>query len=442
MTSEIKTRKQLIDEITALQNRVSQLGVLEKGLKQDQQSFSERVGRFFPQTDHPSEAVYVIFDRKLEFVNDHFARLFEIEPEEACHPNFRPMKLVAPESRRLVRDINNKGIFGEYSFQQYEFTGLTKNGIKFECETFVMYIPYRWGVAIHGMLRDISAQKRIIEELQRNRSDYQIVLDSIPTTIFYMDRNHRFIRLNKAFCKFLGMTHDEIIGKTFSQLFPNLPHEQLAGFYHTNDQVMASGNAKRGIIDAFPSVRTRRWIQNDRIPYRDDSGNIIGVICLAMDVSNLLETEEKLSYMSLHDVLTGLYNRSYFQEELNRLGKSRLFPVSIAAICVDNLVAVNQEHGIAAGNEALRQTARALKVFRTEDVVARIGGNKFAAIMPASDRSVEERVMDRLRGAIEKMNQKYRDIPLEISIGIVTLEKNGRLSEALKNAETAMKKIA
>jgi len=89
---------------------------------------------------------------------------------------------------------------------------------------------------------------------------------------------------------------------------------------------MASGMAKRGFIETLPSIRGRRWIQNNRIPYRDDDGNIVGVICLAIDVNDLRETEDKLWYMSFHDVLTGLYNRSYFEEELSRLEKGRQFP--------------------------------------------------------------------------------------------------------------------
>ena len=136
------------------------------------------------------------------------------------------MNLVAPESRNFIQEKYRRGSRGEFSAQQYEFTGITKDGIRVECETFVLFIPYKWGVAIHGMLRDISVQKRIDEELQRNRSDLQIVLNSIPASIFYTDREHRFIQANKAFCKSLGFPLEQIIGKTFTELFPNLPAEQ------------------------------------------------------------------------------------------------------------------------------------------------------------------------------------------------------------------------
>ena len=50
-----------------------------------------------------NEAIFVLFDRKLEFVNDRFAELFGVSPEEACSSNFDPMTLIAPESRRFIQ---------------------------------------------------------------------------------------------------------------------------------------------------------------------------------------------------------------------------------------------------------------------------------------------------------------------------------------------------
>ena len=289
------------------------------------------------------------------------------------------------------------------------------------------------------MLRNISIQKRIDEELQRQRSDLQIVLNSIPASIFYTDREHRFIRANKAFCKSLGFPLEEIIGKTFAELFPNLPSEQLSYYFEVSDRIMSSGFSKRGFVEILPSVRGRRWIQNDRMPYRDDAGNIIGVINLAIDVSDLRETEEKLWYMSFHDVLTGLYNRTYFEEELNRLEKGRQFPISIVAVKVDDLLAVNESGGLAAGNDLLKQTAKILKIFRTEDLVARIGGDRFAAIMPSSDQSIGENVLLRLKMNIEAHNKQHKSEPLNLSVGLATGEKGCSLFDLVTRAEASVR---
>jgi diguanylate cyclase (GGDEF)-like protein/PAS domain S-box-containing protein len=440
MKASNKTKKELIDEIAALQLRNSKLEALEREVGQAHRDFGERMGRYFPQVNHMKEAVYVIFDRKYEFINSQFAEMFGVTSEEVCHQEFDLMKLVAPESRKFIQEQHRKGSRGEFSAQQYEFTGMTKNSERIECETYVLFIPYKWGVAIHGMLRNISVQKRIDEELQRRRSDLQIVLNSIPASIFYTDREHRFIRANKAFCKSIGFPLEQILGKTFTELFPNLPADQLSHYFEVSDEVISSGISKRGFVEILPSVRGRRWIQNDRLPYRDDNGNIIGVICLAIDISDLRETEEKLWYMSFHDVLTGLYNRTYFEEELNRLEKGRQFPVSVVTVKINNLLDVNENEGLAVGNELLKQTANVLKIFRTEDVVARIGGDRFAALMPSSDQSTGEAVLNRLNMNIEANNRlHHEDKPLNLSVGLATGEKGCSLVDLVKQAEASMK---
>jgi diguanylate cyclase (GGDEF)-like protein/PAS domain S-box-containing protein len=438
MKATSKTKKQLIDEITTLQVRNTELEALEREAGQGQRDFSERLGRYFPQVNHLKEPVYVIFDRKYEFVNDQFAELFGVTSEEVCHRQFDPMTLVAPESLSFVKENMRKGTRGEYSAQQYEFTGLTKDGAKVECETSILFIPYKWGMAIHGTLRNISLQKRIDEELQRHRSDLQIVLNSIPTSVFYTDGKHRFIKANSAFCKSLGFPLEHIIGKTLTELFPKLPADQLAHFYEVSDQVMSSGIAKRGFIEIFPAVRGRRWIQNDRVPYRDEAGNIIGVICLAIDISDMRDTEEKLWYLSFHDVLTGLYNRTYFEEELHRLEVGRRFPVSVVTVRVDDLLTINESAGVAAGNELLIQTAQVLKIFRADDVVARIAGDRFASLMPLSDASIGENAVLRLRAILEAQNKEHHGEPLRLSMGVSTGQKGCSLLEILQQAEAAM----
>ena len=262
------------------------------------------------------------------------------------------------------------------------------------------------------MLRNITVRKRIDEELQRSRSDLQVVLNSIPTSIFYQDKNHRFIQVNKAFCKSIGFPMEQIIGKTLFDLFPNLPEEQLLHLFEINNQIMNSGESNRGSIEVFPSVRGRRWIQNDRIPYRDEQGNIIGVICLAIDISELRETEDKLRYLSFYDVLTGLYNRAYFEDEISRLEHSRQFPITFINIKIEDLKSVNDRHGIETGNNLLRQTAKILKIFRAEDIVARISGDRFAALLPLSDKSIGENALVRLKEALASHNKNKDGIPL------------------------------
>jgi diguanylate cyclase (GGDEF)-like protein/PAS domain S-box-containing protein len=428
-----KTKQQLIDELEALQERVLEIESFDFGLKTTRYEFGKKIGEYFPQMQHMDEAIYVIFDRKYEFVNEKFAEMFGYLPEEVCNQTFDPMTLIAPESRRFIREKHRHGAHGEFMVDQYEFAAMDKDGTRIDCETFVMFVPYKWGVAVHGMLRNITVRKRIDEELQRNRSDLQVVLNSIPTSIFYQDKNHRFMQANKAFCKFLGFSMEQIIGKTLADIFPNLPVEQLSHLIEMNNKVINSGHSDRGFIEVFPSIRGRRWIQNDRTPYRDERGNIIGVICLAIDISELRETEDKLRYLSFYDVLTGLYNRAYFEDEISRLENSRQLPITFISIKLEDLKSVNDHYGIDTGNDLLRQTAKVLKTFRTEDVVARISGDRFAALLPLSDKSFGENALVRLKEALALHNKNHAGTPpLKLSFSAETVTHPQEMRHILK----------
>ena len=435
MNDEKKTKKDLIKELTALRGRIAELEQLEADWKNAQLDLPERMGHYFTLVDQPNDAIFVIFDRKFEFINHRFEEIFGVTMDEVCSPDFNPIDLIAPESRKLAMEHIQKGYGGNFSSRQFQFAALTKDGRKIECETTVLFIPYKWGTAIHGVLRNVTVRKRIDEELQRERSDLQLILNSIPTSIYYTDRDHRFVQINEAFSKSLGRQKESILGRTISELFPNLPSHQVARCHEDNNCVMSQGESKRGIIEMYPSARGHRWVQTDKMPYRSDDGSIIGVISLSIDISEFRKTEEKLWYLSFHDVLTGLYNRAYFDEEMVRHEHSRLFPLSIIVITVDNLVSVNAAHGIEAGNELLKRTAQVLKVFRGEDIVARVGGNKFAAILPLSDQAVGEDAIERLRSALSDQYQVHREVPLLLSFGVATGKKGSNLSDLFKQAE-------
>ena len=435
MNDEKKTKKHLLEELAELRKRVSELEKYETKLKDVHVDITERMGHYFSLVDQPNDAIFVIFDRKLEFINQQFEELFSVTSDEVCNSTFNPLTLIAPESHNLVLEMARKGSRGAFSSQQFEFAALTKDGRKIECETTILFIPYKWGTAIHGILRNVTVRKRIDEELQRERGDLQLVLNSIPTSIYYTDRNHRFIQINNAFTKSLGLPREAIIEKSIDELFPNLPSHQVANYHEENNYVISTGQSKRGIVEMYPCSRGHCWIQTDKMPFRGDDGSITGVISLSVDISEFRETEEKLWYLSFHDVLTGLYNRAYFEEEMVRHELGRLFPISIVVITVDNLIPVNKSHGVEAGNRLLKSVAQLMKVFRNEDIVARVGGNKFAAILPLSDETIGENAIIRLKNAFLAQFQEHQDTPSSLSFGVATGQKGCSLSDVFKKAE-------
>lgn len=157
-----------------------------------------------------------------------------------------------------------------------------------------------------------------------------------------------------------------------------------------------------------------------------------------LEISKRQQTEKQLRYQSTHDKLTGIYNRSFFETELVRFEQSRDFPISIIVADVDNLKVVNDTKGHLVGDDLLRKTAEVLRsVVRNNEVLARIGGDEFAILLPTADTECVKNILARVNQSLLEYNAEHSDLPVELSIGAATAEKNN-LIEAFKIADKRM----
>ncbi|MFZ5650165.1 MAG: bifunctional diguanylate cyclase/phosphohydrolase [Bacillota bacterium] len=158
------------------------------------------------------------------------------------------------------------------------------------------------------------------------------------------------------------------------------------------------------------------------------------------DITDRKKIEEQLKYLSLHDPVTGLYNRTYFEEEMRRLEEGRISEVGIIVCDVDGLKLANDTLGHDNGDALLVATARVIKEsVRASDMAARIGGDEFAILLPNSNNRVVEDVTGRIRDAIAVYNSENPGLPLSISIGFTVADGSPlNLGEAFKEADNNM----
>jgi two-component system, cell cycle response regulator len=153
----------------------------------------------------------------------------------------------------------------------------------------------------------------------------------------------------------------------------------------------------------------------------------------------LSRAQEELRHLSTHDILTGLYNRTFFEEELKRLSLGRRFPVSIVAADVDCLKLVNDRLGHQAGDRLLRMAADALSgAFRAGDVVARVGGDEFCVLLAEAGADVVMELVARIRQRLEEINQAGGDFSISISLGVATALTAEELPVAVKASDELM----
>jgi len=151
--------------------------------------------------------------------------------------------------------------------------------------------------------------------------------------------------------------------------------------------------------------------------------------------------EENLEYLSLHDQLTGLFNRVFFEAELSRLNNSREYPITIIATDLDGLKLVNDTLGHDQGDKLLKVYANVLqKSLRNSDILTRIGGDECVAILPHTDKKDGLEIVRRIQSGVNNYNNQHHDqMDLSISIGMATAENQAKsLEETFREADDLM----
>ena len=139
------------------------------------------------------------------------------------------------------------------------------------------------------------------------------------------------------------------------------------------------------------------------MPFYDKEGNLVGTFGNSRDITDRKNSEETIHYLYYHDRLTGLYNRAFFDESLNRLDTDRQLPLTIVMGDIDKLKLINDTFGHLEGDILLKTIAYIFKkCFRKEDIVSRWGGDEFIAILPNTGKEEALSIIKRIKSACKK----------------------------------------
>ena len=176
-----------------------------------------------------------------------------------------------------------------------------------------------------------------------------------------------------------------------------------------------------------------RFFEGRFFPLIDDQ-----VVMVARNITERKQTEERLKYLSFHDLMTGLYNRSFCEEELSRFDVKRQLPLSIIIGDIDGLKLVNDTLGHQEGDSLIVAGAKIMQAScRTEDLVCRWGGDEFAILLPRTENDDAKKICDRISNACAGTGAD--PLPVSISLGVAT--KSGQdqdIEDVLREAEDMM----
>jgi len=292
-------------------------------------------------------------------------------------------------------------------------------------------------VGVTGMLIDITERKWAEVLLKRAEEKYRSIFENAVEGIFQSTLEGHFIVTNPACARILGYASPEELitqnGNPDRQYF--VDPERYREFCR---QLEESGSAQKFEAEVYRKDGSRIWISLNALALRDADRGMMFCEGTLEDITERKRAEEQIRYLSFHDKVTGLYNRPYFDEEVQRLNTERQLPISVIMGDVNGLKLVNDAFGHQEGDKLLVQIGAILKeCCRKEDVIARLGGDEFAIFLPRTNYRITMEIVERIREACHQAS--CDPIQLSIALGAVTKEDPQEdIQGVLKEAEERM----
>jgi len=288
----------------------------------------------------------------------------------------------------------------------------------------------------------LEERRRVVEQdLHDVQARFESAFTCAPIGMALVDGGGRWLQVNDALCRLLGRTRDELVSAT------------LHDIAHPEDVDLDARSFGDLLLGKIPSYQVEKryrhafghffWALLTVSLVRDQFGTPLYLVSQVQDISDRKEMAARMEHLIDHDFLTGLFNRRRFHEEvahhaerMSRYGTKG----AILIVDLDNFKIVNDTFGHKAGDDLLRGVAGALRHhIRETDVLARVGGDEFAVLLPETDddqaRVVAEGIVRTLGRQVAVLGDKT--IQVTASVGVALFDGR-RAVEVLEFADLAM----
>ncbi|MCF7927230.1 MAG: PAS domain S-box protein [Candidatus Izimaplasma sp.] len=384
------------------------------------------------------------------YMNDNFPKIYGTTKKALMKSNSFWNVVYEDETyrekikQRVISDIKTN----DPEKMQWHDIPLTENGeIKHYVTAYTTPLPNK-DLFISTVI-DTTKRKKLELSLEKKAKELFIQKEEIEATLLAIgdavistDSNGKINAINEIASEITGYTQKEAIGQIFSSLIT---------FQHETTKKELRCPIKR-VLDTEETIHLENHtelvskagkeylIEDSAAPIHDKNGKLIGVILVFRDVTEKKHKQREINYLSLHDYLTGLYNRRFFAEELARRDKKEHYPLGIMMMDLNGLKILNDAYGHEIGDKALKLVAKTIEeTIGSRGIPARIGGDEFTAIISNTSEKELLKIKQQLQKNIS--NRHIKDVELSLAVGFtIKQDKNTSFTEILKDAENQMYK--
>ncbi len=264
---------------------------------------------------------------------------------------------------------------------------------------------------------------------------YSVIIKNMNTGIVIFDSKNRIADVNSCAARLLGKKTEELVDTQPEDALDNYP--KLVDFY-------AVRSLQPQALEIFDKEYSRHY-EVTLSQLRGKRKRSLGWLMMAYDITERKITEDKIRFIALHDTLTGLPNRAFFleltaQQLLN--AKRNRDGLGMGFIDLDNFKQVNDRFGHDFGDFVLKETAMRLKnTLRHSDIVARIGGDEYALVIPGISQTeglnaVAKKIIEACRMPLQRDGS---EVTIKLSVGLSLYPRDGEtVEELLFTSDTAM----
>ena len=288
-----------------------------------------------------------------------------------------------------------------------------------------------------GFSRNVTQHEKNRKELIQSEERFRTIFEEAPLGIAIFNSHTGYAtQANTRYAEIAGRTKEEIVCMDWRMYShpDEIEENQHRIELLVDNKITGFSMNKRLIKPKGEEV----WVSMTVTPFRSSEQMDHCHLCMIEDITARKKAEEDILYLSYYDQLTGLYNRRYYEEELRRINSGRNLPITLVLADVNGLKLTNDAFGHALGDNLLKKIAEVFKKeCRSEDIIARIGGDEFIFLLPKTTAAEAEKIIGRINHSISEKQREH--VICSVSFGWATKSaQNEDIRKVFMKAEDDM----